>query len=102
MPAKYSALEAEFGGGGGGVEHGAGDGEANAVGVGGALGVDDFGAGKGGADGVDGHLRIFRDGVVVAFESGEGGGVGADDGDGVVLGGSKSGGSEREDAVVLE
>jgi hypothetical protein len=48
-------------------------------------------------DGVDGHLGVFGDGVVVAFEGGEGRGVGADDGDGVVLGGR-----EREDAVVLE
>ena len=79
-------FEAVRGGVGVGVEQGAGDGHGDAFGVGGALGVEDVGVGELGDDAVDGEDGVAGDGVVVAFDGGERGGVGADDGDGAEVG----------------
>ena len=80
-----------------GAQHGARDGKHHAVGIRSALCVEDLRTCELCAQSVDGHLRILRDGVVVAFERGERSSVRSNDGDGLVFRRR-----ERKDAVVLE
>ena len=58
---------------------------ARVLGIGRALRVEHFGRGKLLDDAVERKDGIFRDGVVVALDGGELGGIGADDGDGLEL-----------------
>ncbi len=66
------------------------------LGVGRALRVENLRGAELLDDAVDGEDGVFGDGVVVALDGGERGGVGADDGDGFDLRGC-----ERKDVVVV-